>query len=136
MVSVSHVLFRLPPGAVRAGDCSSMPVSSWEKAKKMLTCAFPHPLGGWFSVWQLCLGQSPSCSAWCESLEKVSAGWGVEWGMGLLQQKCVWRKSLVLSFFCGNLESYHQNILFVFRRPLFSLKVYEHKNVCPALQKK
>lgn len=64
-----------------------------------LTCAFPHPLGGWFSIWQLCLGQSPSCSAWCESLEKVGAGWGVEWGMGLLQRKCVWRKSLVLSFF-------------------------------------
>lgn len=51
--------------------------------RRELTCAFLSPLGGWFSIWQLFSGQSPSCSAWCASLKEVYAGSGEEWGMAL-----------------------------------------------------
>lgn len=43
--------------------------------------------------------------------------------------------SLVLSFSCANLEFYHQSVCFVFRKPRFSSKVREHKNVFLGLQK-
>ena len=102
-----------------------------------LVCASLSPLGGWFSIWQLCSGQSPSCSAWCRSLEEVGAGLGGEWGMALgdTPVKVCAERSLVFSFFCGNLESYHQNVRFLFRKPHFPLKMKVHKNVLPDLLK-
>ena len=90
-------------------------------------------------------GSASGSSAWAKSilfcLVWVTRRWVPDWvgngvwPWGILQQMCVWRKSLVLSLSCGNLEYYHQNMCFVFRKPYFSLKVYEHKNVLPALQK-
>lgn len=60
---------------------------------------------------QLGVGQS---RRWV--LDRVGNG---VWSWGILKRMCVLRKSLVLGFSCGNLESYHQNVCFVFRKPYF-----------------
>lgn len=85
---MSHVLLLLSaaPGAARAGDCVLLgagPLLGESRAGAglaELTRAFLSPLGGGFSIWQLCLGQSPP---WRRSLEETGAGSGGEWGMAL-----------------------------------------------------
>jgi len=137
-----HVLLLLSAalGAVTAGDCvppRASPLLGESQAGAGLgerTCAFPSAVGGRVSIWQPCLGRSPSCSAWCESLEEI--GWGIAFGVlpcGTLQQKCVWRKSLLLSFSCVNLESYCQNLCFVFQKLHFS---YINRKICSQPSKK